>query len=157
RFAPARQVGVLPSGAAVPTFPAGPGATTQMRRPGTPQLLDLDADGRIEVVWTSGPAPGFVERDDRGGWTRFRPFERLATIPVAAPYTRTVDLTGDGLADLLDTTGEPTWYPGEGVAGFGAARRARAENGAPLDGVREPLLLHAGRTEAVYLADMSGD
>ncbi|GII61303.1 hypothetical protein Skr01_13880 [Sphaerisporangium krabiense] len=159
RFAAPRQVATLPSGAALPGWPAGPALRSAARRAAaSATLADLDGDGRLEFVRLSGPAPGYVERDGKGGWSAFAPFERRPTADVTAPYTQLADLTGDGLADLLVTQDDGvTWYPGRGLAGFDPARRAFFAGADPLTGVWEPLLLHTDPTEAVYLADMSGD
>ena len=65
-----------------------------------------------------------------------------------------IDLTGDGLADVLVTEDEVfTWYPSLGDAGFGPGERQRQ----PHDEERGARLVFADGTQTIFLADMSGD
>jgi Salmonella virulence plasmid 65kDa B protein len=118
------------------------------------QLLDVDGSGRIALVDFDRALAGFHQRDASGGWRKFVPFDRVPNIDWDDPNLRFVDLTGDGRADVLITEGEVfTWYASEAERGFSDAQRTAL----PLDDRDGPGVLFGDQTEAIYLADMSGD
>ncbi|MEV5745366.1 SpvB/TcaC N-terminal domain-containing protein [Microbispora rosea] len=118
------------------------------------QLLDLAGDGRLDVVDLDGPLQGFYERTSEGHWDRFTPFAALPTISWSDPNLRFVDLTGDGLADVLITEDDAlVWYAALGEEGFAEGGRVAY----PLDEEHGPRLVFAGGEESIFLADMSGD
>lgn len=118
------------------------------------RFLDLAGDGQLDLVDFGGAAPGFRELTADGDWSPLRPFASMPRIDWSSPDLLLVDLTGDGRADALVAGDDGfTWYPSLGEQGYGQARRARPPQGPH----REPLLLRADRTQAVHLADMSGD
>lgn len=124
---------------------------------GRQQILDLDADAHNNLVQFRRPISGFYPQGDDGTWGPFVPFPQAPTIDWNDPNLRFVELTGDGRADLLITENEIfTWYPSNGTQGFGPAARVAAA----FDEERGPRLIFSGGTdgsEAIYLADMSGD
>jgi len=121
---------------------------------GRQELLDLAGDGQLELVDFGGSTPGFFERDPAQGWMPFRLFRQRPSIQWDDPNMRFVDLTGDGLADILISgDGTFTWHRSLGEDGFGPAQRVHQA----LDEERGPHLVLAGRAQSIYLADMSGD
>ncbi|MEU7144799.1 SpvB/TcaC N-terminal domain-containing protein [Nocardia sp. NPDC046473] len=118
------------------------------------QLLDLAGDGTQALTDFGGVTPGFHRRTAEGGWTDFATFGSLPIVQWADPNLRFVDLSGDGLADLLRTDSAGfDWHPGAGLDGFGAARRT-SNAGTEEHG---PRLVFADPEQSVYLADMTGD
>lgn len=118
------------------------------------QFLDLSGDGQIDVVELEDPLPGFFERTKDEDWEPFRPFTSLPRLPWGDPDLKFVDLTGDGLADILITeTGLFTFYPSAAEAGFEEAEMVRT----PWDEERGPSVVLGDGTRTVFLADMSGD
>ncbi|MFJ5262265.1 SpvB/TcaC N-terminal domain-containing protein [Streptomyces sp. NPDC088387] len=135
-FGPQRAVDPLPAGAA------------------GRQLLDLDGDGRPAVADLGGTHPGYHERTEDRGWAGFATFGRLPSLDWADPNLRFVDLTGDGLSDVLLTAEDGlTWYPSAGPDGFGDSTTVPAARGEE----RGPRLLFADAEQSVHLADMTGD
>ena len=131
----------------------GPQPSTTALGSGGQQLLDLAGDGSLNLVSFSGPTPGFSERTD-GTWDLYQPFRSLPQIAWDDPGLRMVDLTGDGLADVLLTEDDVfTWYPSLGEDGFAEARRVHQ----PRDEDQGPRLVDADGIQQIYLADMSGD
>ncbi|MDP9021636.1 MAG: toxin [Actinomycetota bacterium] len=121
---------------------------------GAGRLVDLDGDGSLDVATYGGPTPGFHERTAEGSWGRFRNFAELPTIDIDDPNARLVDLTGDGLADVLVTDqDELVWLESKGDMGFGAPRRTTV----PWDEDDGPRVVFADGQNAIHLADMSGD
>ncbi|WP_191971672.1 SpvB/TcaC N-terminal domain-containing protein [Streptomyces luteolifulvus] len=119
------------------------------------QLTDLDGDGRIDLVRLGAEPQGFYERTaDAEGWDTFTPFASVPHTDLAGAGSRLLDLTGDGLADLLtcqDT--EVVWYPALGAQGFGAPQGAPH----PDEEGRGARPLLGDRTQTLFLADMTGD
>ena len=139
-FGPVERVGPLPSPARL--------------NGGHQQLLSLSGNGALDIVDYQGPAPGFAERTEEGGWSPWTPFEALPTIDWADPELKFIDLTGDGLPDLLIAEGDAfRWHPSLAKAGFAAALRVPR---AP-DDEHGPTLVFADGTESIFLADMTGD
>lgn len=144
------QVELAPP-ARLPTVPqaarAGPGAYL---------LSDVDADGRVDLVATGGRDVGFWARDGGGnGWGNFHAFSQVPLNVRSDPRARWVDLTGDGLPDILITgADELFWLHSLGSEGYAAAVRR-------LEVPREPFggapAVFADGTETLFIADMSGD
>jgi RHS repeat-associated protein len=122
---------------------------------GSHRLMDLDGDGNLDLVDLSASSPGFYERNIDGGWGRFRAFRSVPVLNWSDPNLRFVDVTGDGIADVLITEdGAFKWHPSLLNEGFGAAVRVHI----PLDEEESgPRVLFADGTQSIYLANMTGD
>jgi Salmonella virulence plasmid 65kDa B protein/Insecticide toxin TcdB middle/C-terminal region/Insecticide toxin TcdB middle/N-terminal region len=118
------------------------------------QFLDLAGDGQVDLVQMEGPLRGFYERTEDAEWSPFQPFASWPDLDTRTPDFKLIDLTGDGLADIMITEGEAlTWYPSLAEEGFGPAVRVSL----PLDEEQGPRLVFADGTESIYTADFSGD
>ena len=118
------------------------------------QVLDLEGDGRPDLVAFSGPLPGFHAHDGGEGWEPFEPFRQLPNLDFNDPNLRFIDLDGDGHADLLLSAGEAlVWHRSLAKEGFGEGERVPL----PWDEEQGPRVLFADGGECLHLADMSGD
>ncbi|HEX5270483.1 MAG TPA: toxin TcdB middle/N-terminal domain-containing protein, partial [Gemmataceae bacterium] len=121
---------------------------------GSRQLMDLSGSGALDVIDFAGPAPGFFKRTFARGWEPFKTFASLPQLDWAEPNLKFVDLTGDGLPDLLLTEdGLFTLWPSLGEGGFDRPEQVRP----PWDEERGPAVVLADGSETIFLADMSGD
>jgi RHS repeat-associated protein len=117
-------------------------------------LMDVAGDGSLDLVDFSPAAAGFHGRSLDSGWTGFRTFLSLPVRDWNDPNLRFVDLTGDGVADVLVTEDDAlTWHPSLLQDGFGPGLRVRS----PLDEEMGPRAVFADPGQTIYLADMSGD
>lgn len=140
RLGPLEPVGTLPSGAHL--------------HAGGLQFMDVTGEGRPDLVNLSGPVAGFYERTEDGGWEVFKPFTHLPQVDWSSPDLQFVDVTGNGLSDILITAGDVfTLYPSLGAEGFGQAEQVWAA----LDEAKGPHVVLADGTQTVSLADMTGD
>lgn len=121
---------------------------------GGQQLLDIAGDGTQNLVQFNASAPGFYTRDNDGAWGAFRNFRELPVIDWNDPNLRFVDVTGDGIADILITEGDAIlWHPSLLDDGFGPAIRVAVS----ADERKGPRVIFADGVQSIYLADMSGD
>jgi hypothetical protein len=120
---------------------------------GNAKLLDLSGDGQLDIAMVDGPAPGFFQRTLDEDWANHQPFETLPKIDWKDPNLRMVDLTGDGLADVLITEDSVlTWHPSEAEKGFGQRERVFHS----LNEEKGPRVLFAQEGESALLADSRG-
>lgn len=126
-------------------------ASLQERRQ---QFMDLTGDGVLDLVDFAPSDPGFFERKPDTAWAGFRPFQALPVQDWTDPNLRFVDVTGDGIADILVTEDDAfTWHPSLLAEGFGRGRRVPV----PTDEERGPRVVFADNTQSIHLADMTGD
>ncbi len=117
-------------------------------------FVDFSGDGELDVAQMDGPVRGFYERTKTEEWTVFRPFSRMPNIDFNDPNLRFIDLTGDGLADILITGDDAfVWYASEGEAGYAEAQRTHQ----PWDNEDGPRVVFNDGEASFHLADMSGD
>jgi hypothetical protein len=108
----------------------------------------------LDLVEFDSPTPGFFERAEDEDWNPFRPFQSLPVLDWRNPNLKFVDVTGDGLADVLISEDHVfCWYTSLGAEGFGPAQRVPQA----LDEEKGPKLIFADGTESIFLADVSGD
>jgi RHS repeat-associated protein len=118
------------------------------------QFMDLTGDGVLDLVDFAPSDPGFYERSPDAAWAGFRAFRSLPVQDWTDPNLRFVDVTGDGIADVLITGDDAfTWHPSLLAAGFGRGHRVPA----PLDEEHGPRIVFADNAQSIYLADMTGD
>jgi RHS repeat-associated protein len=140
RFGPTELVATRPSLAAL--------------NQGKQQLLDVAGDGTLNLVQLNSATPGFYERTLEEGWECFRTFRSLPVLNWNDPNLRFVDVTGDGIADILITADDAfLWHASLLDQGFGTAIRVAI----PTDEREGPHVIFADGIQSIYLADMSGD
>lgn len=144
----------LGDGQFAPAAPVAPRPSLANVRSGRQQILDLDGDGKKDLVLLGGVPTGFYENDEDGHWAAFRPFTSVPQVAWDDANLRMVDLTGDGHADLLITEEDVfTWYPSQAEEGFGPSERVHTGD----EEEQGPTLVFSDSTQSIYLADMSGD
>ena len=121
-------------------------------------FADVKGDGLMDLVRMDNLVCGFYSREyKRGevsGWHPFRQFKSFPNINSRDPELRFVDLTGDGLPDILITEDQAfVWYPSLGADGYGEGLRTPQS----LDEERGPKIIFGEQDQTIYLADMSGD
>ena len=118
------------------------------------QLTDLGGDGRLCLVQYTDPLPGFYERTPDANWKPFQPFVARRNVAWEDPTLRFVDVTGDGLADvLIDADTQFVVFPSLARAGFGSPIVLPK----PGDEPQDPALVSADAEQTIFLADMNGD
>ncbi len=119
------------------------------------RLMDVAGDGNLDLVDFSSSSPGFYERNQEGAWEGFRAFRSLPVVNWKDPNLRFVDVTGDGIADILITEDDAFKYHESLLQeGFGEAVRVHI----PLEEEESgPRALFSDATQSIYLANMSGD
>ncbi|MEM7719441.1 MAG: SpvB/TcaC N-terminal domain-containing protein, partial [Pseudomonadota bacterium] len=138
-------------GAVAPVTPAPSLGQSPGERP---RFVDLSGDGQLDVAVMDGPVRGFYERTKSGNWTSFRPFPQMPNIDMDDPNLRFLDLTGDGLADILVAQDDTfLWYASNGEDGYSDPRRVHT-SWQDEDGPR--VVFNDGEA-SFHLADMSGD
>jgi len=122
---------------------------------GSHHLMDLAGDGNLNLVDFSSSSPGFYERNIEDGWKGFRAFRSMPVLNWSDPNLRFVDVTGDGIADILITEDDAfKWHPSLLNEGFGEAVRVRI----PLEEEESgPRAIFADGTQSIYLANITGD
>jgi RHS repeat-associated protein len=139
-FGPLETVAVLPSRSELGS--------------GTQQFVDLGGSGQLDLVQFAEPDPGFFKRTADGGFEPFQCFAGLPPLDWTDRNVKFVDLTGDGLADILLTEdGLFTVYPSLGETGFDVPEQVRT----PWDEEKGPKVVLADGTDTIFLADMTGD
>ena len=94
-------------------------------------LMDLDGDGRMELVEAHPVGAGYWPGGMDGSWEAFRAFDSFPP-DFNDPRNELADLTGDGRSDVvLFAAGEVRWYPSLGARGFGPPLTVATPPGLP--------------------------
>jgi RHS repeat-associated protein len=127
-----------------------PGHGDAVRR----QFLTLDGDGMVDVADLSGVEPGYYARTSERDFAPFKRFDTLPQLDWNDPNLKFIDVTGDGLADvLISEDGLFTFHASLGASGFDVAQFVRT----PWDEEKGPKIVFSDGTDTIFIADMSGD
>ena len=117
-----------------------------------PELSDVEGSGRPSLLM----GQGFVPQSEPGTWDEYRPFSQTVQFdPEHRKNLVHLDLTGDGLADMLFVTdGAFVWSQSLGKDGYGPIRRVSFLGAQEASAA---FLLGFSDQPSLFLADMSGD
>ena len=119
---------------------------------GALHFQDVEANGQKFLV--SNDFNGYYEYTPEDELLPFRNFDEVPNIDLRDPNLKFIDLNGDGKADMLISEDNVfVWYASKGKAGFETHRTTIK----PFDEEKGPALVFADITQAIVLADMSGD
>ncbi|KAF5723683.1 hypothetical protein FMUND_1617 [Fusarium mundagurra] len=115
---------------------------------------DLNQDGKLELVCLDdvNKLEGFYHQHDEE-WVGYTTFSSIPNRDTTAVFFKQLDLTGDGLADLVavdPVDREIIWQENLGTVGFAPLRRSVNRTGVPQ-------LMSDDPTVQVTVADMTGD
>jgi RHS repeat-associated protein len=117
-------------------------------------LQDLDADGRKQLVVNQFNMKGYFELSEDGEWDDFITISSKVNININDPFTRLIDLNGDGKPELVVSEENAfLWYPSLGKDGYEAPERSFHSK----DEEVGPAIVFADTEQTIFLADMSGD
>ncbi|WP_088278264.1 SpvB/TcaC N-terminal domain-containing protein [Ideonella sp. A 288] len=118
------------------------------------QLLDADGDGRADLLVTTAGLSGYYPLDFNAGFDRksFHRFAQAPTFNLEDAEVRLIDLTGDGITDVLRSGTSFECYFNDATEGFSPERTARFQRGAP-----EVFPNVSFADQRVKLCDLSGD
>jgi hypothetical protein len=124
---------------------------------GTCFFADVDGSGETHLVCFDNVAPGFYSRSYswNSGYS-WKQFKRFTSCPknINTSEMRFVDLTGDGLPDILVTEDYVfTSFASIGAEGYSAGFQTFQS----YDEEKAPRLVFSDPEQSIYLADMSGD
>jgi len=115
---------------------------------------DMGGDGLVDIIVEAPPVSGFFEATPGGEWKPFKRFEMFPSINLSDPNARMLDLTGDGLTDILVTEDDCLlWFECLGEVGYAEPKMiARVHD---LD--EFPNVFFNDPSGRVRLADITGD
>lgn len=101
------------------TAPAG----VTLADPGV-QLIDADGDGRIDLLVTNGRLSGYFPLRYSGLWDRksFQKYDVAPSFSLEGPEVQLVDLTGDGVTDVIRSSNRLECYFNDPHEGWTEAR-----------------------------------
>ncbi|HEV2068798.1 MAG TPA: SpvB/TcaC N-terminal domain-containing protein [Acidimicrobiales bacterium] len=124
-------------------------ADASLGQPGV-QLADMDGDGRMDLLVTSGTRAGFYPVDHNGGFAPdYVAYRRAPAVNLADPEVRLIDLDGDGAVDAVRTGTSLQLY-------YNDSRGSRQWSAAVVRPRRDTFPVSFSDPR-VKLADMSGD
>ncbi|KAM0425896.1 hypothetical protein ACHAPT_008834 [Fusarium lateritium] len=126
----------------------------QMTRGG--RFDDLDRNGHLDFVAVDahGRPQGYWERGDSDSWSEYSEFPETPTGDAQSDVAVSIDLTGDGQADVLRSygeSGELMWQRNLGKQGFSGSQRSFSFS------VNTPPRLSQTSIAQTHVADMTGD
>ena len=121
-------------------------------------FADVEGDGLMDLVRIDDNVWGYYTRqyvrEQVQGWMPFHEFKMFPNVSVSDANLRFIDLTGDGLPDIMITEDQAfLWFPSLGADGYGEEYRTAQS----LDENKGPRLMFADPEQTIHLADMSGD
>lgn len=117
-------------------------------------IQELEGNGVKCMVQYDDELKGFFRLTPDEEWEPLRSFDSFPNIDTLDPNIRSIDLNGDGLADLLVTEENVMrWYPGAGEKGFEVPQTVTKA----IDEEKGPAILFEDKTQSIFLADMNGD
>ncbi|MGC2236172.1 MAG: SpvB/TcaC N-terminal domain-containing protein [Pyrinomonadaceae bacterium] len=132
-----------------PSVPASFPITRNLQNPSF-SLQSLEANGEMELVVNSAQMSGYFSQEYAGRWSAYQNFQSIPT-DITNPYRESVDLDGNGKADLL-TLNAPdlVFYASKGKVGYDEPRRVPLPQGFPVS-------VNYGECELVTFANIFGD
>ena len=98
----------------------------------TERLMDLTGNGQVNLVVSKGSTTGYYEANADRSWQSFQTFPSFPT-DFNHPENQLLDMTGDGLTDILRMDRERIWiYPSQGKEGFARPLSRTKEKDIPL-------------------------
>jgi len=85
---------------------------------------DLGGDGLADIIVRTPSISGFYEATPIGTWKPYKKFDQVPSFDLSDPNVQLVDLTGDGLSDIIvSQENNFLWYRCLGATGYDEPRR----------------------------------